>query len=67
MCYFQEITLNCGHVQTTRYAYCHFARNDPVHACFGVKTLGRVWTQDDYACDACGEFGQYSRIQEGRM
>ncbi|KAL8724224.1 MAG: hypothetical protein Q9166_008069 [cf. Caloplaca sp. 2 TL-2023] len=53
MCNFERITYHCRHQIFRRYAYCHFARNDPVHACFGVKVLKREWDQVEEDCDDC--------------
>ncbi|KAL8847514.1 MAG: hypothetical protein Q9221_007442 [Calogaya cf. arnoldii] len=53
MCNFEQITYHCRHQIIRRYSYCHFARNDPVHACFGVKVLKREWYQDQADCDDC--------------
>ncbi|KAL8810472.1 MAG: hypothetical protein Q9223_002406 [Gallowayella weberi] len=53
MCNFESITYHCRHQIFRRYSYCHFARNDPVHACFGVKVLKREWNQDHEDCDDC--------------
>ncbi|PMD37992.1 hypothetical protein L207DRAFT_584913 [Hyaloscypha variabilis F] len=27
--------------------YCHFARNDPFHQCFGVKVIKNTWMKAD--------------------
>lgn len=54
MCYFDLIKYGlCGHHVYRRCSYCHFARNDPYHACFGVKVLKRVWNQDNTSCEDC--------------
>ncbi|KAL8712226.1 MAG: hypothetical protein Q9220_003377 [cf. Caloplaca sp. 1 TL-2023] len=53
MCYFERITFRCRHQVYRRFSYCHFARNDPVHACFGVKVVKREWTQGQEDCDEC--------------
>ncbi|KAL9585790.1 MAG: hypothetical protein Q9212_001303 [Teloschistes hypoglaucus] len=53
MCNFEHITYNCQHETYRRISHCHFARNDPVHACFGVKVLKRGWFQAEQDCDDC--------------
>ena len=53
MCNFEQITYQCRHQIFRRFSYCHFARNDPVHACFGVKVLKREWYQNQEDCDDC--------------
>ncbi|KAK0643114.1 hypothetical protein B0T16DRAFT_333340 [Cercophora newfieldiana] len=52
MCDFEEFVFTCGHSTFRLKSYCHFARNDPNHQCFGVKKLKNVWDQT-FACDGC--------------
>ncbi|TQN66051.1 hypothetical protein CSHISOI_09425 [Colletotrichum shisoi] len=41
MCEFEEFLFACNHSVVKKKSYCHFARNDPIHQCFGVKVLKR--------------------------
>ncbi|KAK3370218.1 hypothetical protein B0H63DRAFT_527955 [Podospora didyma] len=54
MCDFEEFIFTCSHSTIRLKSYCHFARNDPNHQCFGVKKLRNVWDQD-YECGDCME------------
>lgn len=53
MCYFEHITYRCGHQVYHRFAYCHVARNDPLHICAGVKQLKREWAHPRDNCTEC--------------
>lgn len=53
MCYYEKIDFRCGHSQYRKIEYCHFARNDPNHQCFGPWNVKRSWKQDKDDCDAC--------------
>ena len=53
MCYFELVTYHCQHQVHRRCSYCHFARNDQNHACFGVKVLRRTVPEPREDCDAC--------------
>lgn len=53
MCQFERISYRCTHIVMRRYKYCHFSRNDPFHACFGVKVLDREWRIDWEDCEEC--------------
>ncbi|ORY16952.1 hypothetical protein BCR34DRAFT_445091, partial [Clohesyomyces aquaticus] len=43
----------CGHEERRITSYCHFARNDPLHQCFGVKTQKRDWHVHERTCQDC--------------
>jgi hypothetical protein len=63
MCDYEEFLFDCGHSQQRLKSYCHFARNDPNHQCFGVKKLRDVWEQQT-VCDACAmQWAAQSGIQ----
>ncbi|KAI0601240.1 hypothetical protein F4775DRAFT_589454 [Biscogniauxia sp. FL1348] len=57
MCDWEEFLFVCNHSTLRLKSYCHFARNDPNHQCFGVKMLRNSWFQDGQLCDACLEKG----------
>ncbi|KAF6816262.1 hypothetical protein CSOJ01_03111 [Colletotrichum sojae] len=52
MCDFEEFLFTCNHSIVRLKSYCHFARNDPNHQCFGVKVLRNSWQQNT-PCDNC--------------
>ena len=52
MCDWEEFLFTCNHSALRIKSYCHFARNDPFHQCFGVKVLRHSWQQSG-ACDEC--------------
>ena len=52
MCDYHLITYTCGHHEYRLIRHCHFARNDPNHQCFGVKTR-RVHTPQRIRCYYC--------------
>ncbi|KAF3760474.1 hypothetical protein M406DRAFT_244396, partial [Cryphonectria parasitica EP155] len=52
MCDWEEFIFGCSCSYTKRKTYCHFARNDPNHQCFGVQVLRKVWDVPE-ACDRC--------------
>ncbi|KAL1912017.1 hypothetical protein Sste5344_002212 [Sporothrix stenoceras] len=45
MCEYEEYLFNCGCSQKRLKSYCHLARNDLNHQCFGVPKLRNVWDQ----------------------
>ncbi|KAK8231424.1 hypothetical protein HDK77DRAFT_485630 [Phyllosticta capitalensis] len=53
MCQYEAIHFNCGHVCRRLIKYCHFARNDPNHQCFGAWSIKREWRQPYENCHAC--------------
>ncbi|KAI9827501.1 MAG: hypothetical protein M1832_004851 [Thelocarpon impressellum] len=52
MCNYQYISYLCGHHEYRLLSHCHFARNDPNHQCFGVKTCKRE-THQQMLCWDC--------------
>ncbi|WJG35323.1 uncharacterized protein FOBCDRAFT_223142 [Fusarium oxysporum Fo47] len=52
MCDWEEFLFACNHSTLRLKSYCHFARNDPNHQCFGVKVLRKSWRQC-VPCDNC--------------
>ncbi|KAF8253347.1 hypothetical protein K440DRAFT_625392 [Wilcoxina mikolae CBS 423.85] len=55
MCSFEKITYKaCAHISRRLVGYCHFARNDPFHQCFGVQTVKREKIVDNgQKCPSC--------------
>jgi hypothetical protein len=54
MCYYEKIYfVPCGHEGHRLIQHCHFARNDPLHQCFGAWNVKRAWVQHETECDAC--------------
>ncbi|KAF2750175.1 hypothetical protein M011DRAFT_390781, partial [Sporormia fimetaria CBS 119925] len=45
--------ISCGHQCHRLIQYCHFARNDPLHQCFGAWNVKREWQQPEILCDNC--------------
>ncbi|KAF2473569.1 uncharacterized protein BDR25DRAFT_165268, partial [Lindgomyces ingoldianus] len=43
----------CGHEEKRVTSHCHFARNDPLHQCFGVWTMKREWWVRERMCKDC--------------
>ena len=66
MCDYEEFLYDCGHSQQRLKSYCHFARNDPNHQCFGVKKLRDVWEQQT-VCEACAMRRHHARPQWARQ
>jgi len=70
MCDYEEFVFTCTHSTIRLKSYCHFARNDPNHQCFGVKKLRNVWDQN-YECERCREqkggspWGQHQHLSYG--
>lgn len=54
MCDWEEFIFGCSCSYTKRKNYCHFARNDPNHQCFGVQVLKKVWDVPEI-CDKCSQ------------
>jgi hypothetical protein len=50
----------CGHTERRLKKYCHFARNDPGHQCFGAWTIKDRWEQPRYECENCTKHRQYA-------
>lgn len=60
MCDWEEFIFGCSCSYTKRKNYCHFARNDPNHQCFGVQVLKKVWDVPE-ACDKCSSSARAAR------
>ncbi|OWP02588.1 hypothetical protein B2J93_1892 [Marssonina coronariae] len=54
MCDYENFQFFCGHASSRLLSYCHFARTDPYHQCFGVKVVRHTWVQN-VACQGCLE------------
>ncbi|KAH9216517.1 hypothetical protein DL95DRAFT_387513 [Leptodontidium sp. 2 PMI_412] len=54
MCDFEEFNYNCSHQVKQLLSYCHFARTDPFHQCFGVQVTKNTWHKN-FPCPACEE------------
>lgn len=52
MCDYEEFLFTCGHSEIRLMSYCHFARNDDYHECYGVKVLRKCWRQAG-PCEPC--------------
>lgn len=70
MCDWEEFIFCCSCSYTKRKNYCHFARNDPNHKCFGVQVLRKVWEVPE-TCEKCSSgsraatsWGQQACAQE---
>jgi hypothetical protein len=60
MCYYEEIHfVSCGHKEKRLQKYCHFARNDPGHQCFGAWNIRQAWEQHETECENCAKHRQY--------
>lgn len=56
MCWYELMHfVSCGHTFKRICDYCHFARNDPFHGCFGVQTKRRDrFVRHGELCPTCG-------------
>jgi hypothetical protein len=54
MCDWEDFHFSCGHHSSRLLSYCHFARTDPYHQCFGVKVLKHTWVQN-VVCQSCAD------------
>lgn len=63
MCYYDKVNFACGHFERRLAQYCHFARNDPGHQCFGAWHWKREWNQIETNCNDCMSQQQYARNQ----
>lgn len=53
MCDWEEFQFTeCSHSSSKLLSYCHFARTDPYHQCFGVKVTKHTWVQHSL-CPPC--------------
>lgn len=62
MCDWEEFIFGCSCSYTKRKNYCHFARNDPNHQCFGVQVLKKVWDVPE-VCDKCNTNSSRAAMQ----
>ncbi|KAI9782913.1 MAG: hypothetical protein M1839_004388 [Geoglossum umbratile] len=53
MCQYEKLLFTCGDEECRLLAYCHFARNDPFHQCFGVKKFKKDNALPQ-KCEKCG-------------
>ncbi|PSS27579.1 hypothetical protein M430DRAFT_32262 [Amorphotheca resinae ATCC 22711] len=60
MCDYEEFHYACGHVTSQLLSYCHFARCDPYHQCFGVKVTKQAW-QRNATCPLCHDAAAASK------
>lgn len=58
MCNYERVCYGCGHEGYRLIAHCHFARNDPFHQCFGVKSIKRTWNNPIENCPGCVQTGK---------
>jgi len=62
MCFYEEIHfVSCGHKEKRLWKYCHFARNDPGHQCFGAWNIKSAWKQHETVCEHCTKHHQYMK------
>lgn len=64
MCDWEEFLFICNHSIFRLKSYCHFARNDPYHQCFGVKVLRNSW-QQGMLCEKCAAECQGAGVKDG--
>jgi len=65
MCSYEKVTYRCGHEKRRLIKYCHFARNDPGHQCFGAWSDKRAWKQPREDCvDCCAADAGVAREEE---
>ncbi|KAI1081189.1 hypothetical protein F5B20DRAFT_537184 [Whalleya microplaca] len=57
MCDYDEFRFECNHSVCRLKSYCHSARNDPNHLCYGVKKLRESWLQTGQLCEMCMQKG----------
>jgi hypothetical protein len=65
MCEYETFQHICGHVKDKLYSYCHFARNDQSHQCFGVKVIKGVWQSETF-CKDCMDAMRAAAIQSAQ-
>jgi hypothetical protein len=55
MCDYNRFSYTCSphHDRLELLSYCHFARNDPYHQCFGVKVVKNHYMKT-MPCEDCG-------------
>ncbi|KAF4584110.1 hypothetical protein GQ602_005483 [Ophiocordyceps camponoti-floridani] len=62
MCDWEEFLFTCNHSALRLKSFCHFARNDPFHQCYGVKVLRNSW-QQGVLCDKCAAERQAALVK----
>lgn len=67
MCQYENISYNCGHHKLRLIKHCHFARNDPEHACFGAWNIKREWSLPYENCPDCVRNGQPQRVMSMKL
>ena len=67
MCQYESISYNCGHDKLRLIKHCHFARNDPGHACFGAWSIKREWSLPYENCSDCVRNGQPQRVMSMKL
>ena len=53
--------VRCGHTVKCLKKYCHFARNDPNHQCFGAWSIKENCEQEKYECEKCEKDRLYAQ------
>jgi hypothetical protein len=53
MCQYESVKFNCGHKTLRLIKHCHFARNDPMHNCFGAWSVSSEHDLPDENCRYC--------------
>ncbi|KAH6680153.1 hypothetical protein B0J14DRAFT_577966 [Halenospora varia] len=54
MCDYESFYYFCPHVLEKLLSYCHFARTDPYHQCYGIKVIKNEWYMQ-ILCPECDE------------
>ncbi|KAL2354040.1 hypothetical protein BJ546DRAFT_92182 [Cryomyces antarcticus] len=67
MCQYEAIHFKCSHTGRRLIKYCHFARNDQNHQCFGVWSIKRQWSQPQENCQTCISRGRPQHIASVRL
>lgn len=60
MCDYEEFHYTCKHILQQLLSYCHFARCDPYHQCFGVRAVKQRWSQP-FPCKDCQDAAMRAR------
>ncbi|KAJ9626543.1 hypothetical protein H2203_004176 [Taxawa tesnikishii (nom. ined.)] len=53
MCKYEIVYFACGCGMKRLVEYCHFARNDINHQCFGAWGIKREWRNEYEYCEPC--------------
>jgi hypothetical protein len=67
MCNYENVTYACGHTKRSLIKYCHFARVDPDHNCFGPWSIKRERTLPFDNCEDCIAAGAPRMIKPPKM